>query len=84
MCLAYIIPKLLTIALIRAIIGLEHETRGDRMKIITNFAIPYEVYLFYQKVAQHMEHCTTEDVMADALGRYATMISDEISKNHTE
>lgn len=54
------------------------------MKIVTNFAIPYEVYLFYQKVARHMENCTTEDIMADALERYAAMISEEISKNHTE
>ena len=54
------------------------------MKIVTNFAIPFEVYLFYQKVAQHMENCTTEDVMADALTRYAAMVSEELGRNHKE
>ena len=54
------------------------------MKIITNFAMPVDVYLFYQKVAQHMVNCTTEDVMVDALTRYAAMVSEEIAKNHVK
>lgn len=52
------------------------------MKIITNFAIPHEVYLFYLKVANHLENCTPEDVMVDALTRYAATISQEILHNH--
>ena len=51
------------------------------MDIITNIAIPYEVYLFYQKVADQMENCCTEDILVDALTRYAAMVSDEIRKN---
>ena len=50
------------------------------MKIATNLAIPYDVYLFYLKVAEHMENCTTEDVIVDALTRYAAMISAEITQ----
>ena len=52
------------------------------MKIVTNIAIPYEVYCFYLKVSMNMVDCTTEDVMVDALTRYAAMISEEIMKNH--
>lgn len=52
------------------------------MKIVTNFAIPHEVYLFYLKVAQNLGNCTAEDVMVDALTRYASMVSQEILQNH--
>ena len=52
------------------------------MKIVTNFAIPNEVYLFYLKVANSLENCTPEDVMADALTRYAATVSREILNNH--
>ena len=51
------------------------------MKIVTNLAIPYDVYRFYLKVAEHMENCTTEDIIVDALTRYAAMISAEITQN---
>ena len=50
------------------------------MKIATNLAIPYDVYRFYLKVAKHMENCTPEDVIVDALTRYAAMISAEITQ----
>ena len=53
------------------------------MKIVTNLAIPNEVYLFYLKIANNMENCTAEDVMADALTRYAADISQEILQNHS-
>lgn len=52
------------------------------MKIVTNLAIPHEVYCFYLKVAENMVNCTTEDVIVDALTRYAEMISEEIIQNH--
>lgn len=48
------------------------------MEIEFRLAIPHEVYLFYLKVAQNMENCTVEDIMVDALQRYATMVSEEI------
>ncbi len=51
------------------------------MKIVTNLAIPYDVYRFYLKVAEHMENCTTEDIIVEALTRYAAMISAEIAQN---
>ena len=54
------------------------------MKVVTNIAIPHEVYCFYQKVASHMQNCTVEDIIADALTRYAKMVSDEIVKNHND
>jgi hypothetical protein len=52
------------------------------MKIVTNLAIPHEVYCFYLKVAENLVGCTTEDVLVDALTRYAAMISNEIMLNH--
>ena len=52
------------------------------MKIVTNFAIPHEVYLFYLKVANNLENCTPEDVIVDALTRYAATVSQEILYNH--
>lgn len=52
------------------------------MKIVTNLAIPHEVYCFYLKVAENMVNCTAEDVIVDALTRYAAMISEEIIQNH--
>lgn len=48
------------------------------MNIGLRLDIPCEVYLFYSKVAQNMENCTVEDIMVDALQRYATMVSEEI------
>ena len=48
------------------------------MKIVTTLDIPHEVYLFYLKVANHMENCTVENIMVDALQRYASMVSEEI------
>ena len=82
MCLAYNIPIILTIARVRAIIRYIRYKGGVLLKIITNFAIPHEVYLFYLKVANHLENCTPEDVMVDALTRYAATISQEILHNH--
>lgn len=52
------------------------------MKIVTNIAIPHEVYCFYLKVAANMVDCTVEDIMVDALTRYAAMVSEEIIHNH--
>ena len=49
------------------------------MKIGVTLDIPHEVYLFYLKVTQHMDNCTIQDIMVDALQRYAAMISDEIA-----
>ena len=48
------------------------------MDIGLRLDIPHEVYLFYQKVAQNMENCSVEDIMVDALQRYASMVSEEI------
>lgn len=48
------------------------------MDIGLRLDIPHEVYLFYLKVAQNMENCTVEDIMVDALQRYAAMVSEEI------
>ena len=48
------------------------------MDIGLRLDIPHEVYLFYLKVAQNMENCSVEDIMVDALQRYAAMVSEEI------
>lgn len=48
------------------------------MKIVTHLDIPYDVYRFYLKVAEHTEQHTAEEVMVDALTRYAAMVSEEI------
>ena len=52
------------------------------MKIVTSIAIPHEVYCFYRKVAENMVDCTTEDIIVDALTRYAAMVTEEIMHNH--
>jgi len=52
------------------------------VKIVTNLAIPDDVYLFYLKVSNHLENCTPEDAIVDALTRYAAMVSQEILQNH--
>lgn len=53
------------------------------MKIVTNLAIPDDVYLFYLKVSQNFEKCTAEDAIVEALTRYAAIISKEILNNHS-
>lgn len=52
------------------------------VKIVTNLAIPDDIYLFYLKVSNNLENCTPEDAIVDALTRYAAMVSQEILQNH--
>ena len=48
------------------------------MKIVTNLAIPDDVYLFYYELAKYLPDCTTEDILADALRRYMNIISSDV------
>ena len=48
------------------------------MKIVTNIAIPYKVYLFYQSLAKGLPSCSTEEIIVDSLERYMTIISADI------
>lgn len=48
------------------------------MKIVTNLAIPDDVYLFYYELAKYLPNCTTEDIIVDSLGRYMNIISADI------
>lgn len=48
------------------------------MKIITNLAIPDNVYLFYYDLAKYLPNCTTEDIIADSLERYMNIVSADI------
>ena len=48
------------------------------MKIVTNLAIPDNVYLFYHELAKNLPDCTTEDIIVDALERYMSIISADV------
>lgn len=48
------------------------------MKIVTNLAIPDDVYLFYYELAKYLPNCTTEDIIVDSLVRYMNIISADI------
>jgi len=48
------------------------------VKIVTNIAMPYQVYLFYQALAKGLPNCTTEDIIVDSLERYMTIVSSDI------
>ena len=48
------------------------------MEILTNLTIPFDVYRFYLKIANNMENCTPEDIIVDALTRYAAIVSTEV------
>ena len=48
------------------------------MKIVTNLAIPYKVYLFYQALAKGLPNCTKEDIIIDSLERYMAIVSSDI------
>ena len=48
------------------------------MKIVTNLAIPDDVYMFYFELAKYLPDCTTEDIIVDSLRRYMTIISADV------
>ena len=48
------------------------------MKIVTNLAIPDDVYMFYFELAKYLPDCTTEDIIVDSLKRYMTIISADV------
>lgn len=48
------------------------------MEITTSITVPDYVYLFYQKVSQHLGDRNTEEIMASALLAYAGFLSEEV------
>ena len=48
------------------------------LKIVTNLAIPDDVYMFYFELAKYLPDCTTEDIIVDSLKRYMTIISADV------
>ncbi len=48
------------------------------MQIVTNLAIPDDVYLFYYELAKYLPDCTTEDIIVDALERYMSIVSADV------
>ena len=48
------------------------------MKIVTNLAIPDNIYLFYFELAKYLPDCTTEDIIVDALERYMSIVSADV------
>ena len=48
------------------------------MKIVTNLAIPDNVYRFYYELAKYLPDCTTEDIIVDALERYISIVSADV------
>ena len=48
------------------------------MKIVTNLAIPDNVYMFYFELAKYLPNCTTEDIIVDSVERYMTIISADV------
>lgn len=52
------------------------------MKITFSITVPDYVFLFYEKAATELGISKTEDLMAEALLRYAGQLSEEILSNH--
>lgn len=48
------------------------------MKIVTNLAIPDDVYLFYLDLAKYIPNCTAEDMIVEALERYISIVAADV------
>ena len=50
------------------------------MDIPATIQVPEYVYRFYQSAAKNIANQTTEQLMADALSAYASILSDSVMK----
>ena len=50
------------------------------MDISANIKVPDYVYQFYRQAAENIAGTSTEQIMADALMAYATILSAEVRK----
>lgn len=54
------------------------------MDVLIKLTVPNYIYRFYEDASRHVAGGTAEDVMADALSAYASLLNKDVNKKRAE